>query len=82
MSLSPPGPGALFWTSERFQQNSTTLRVHTTRPRCRQVLECGRASAAFPLTPAALSGNLDTIFTRFRAEANGSKNFVLRPVIK
>jgi hypothetical protein len=45
-------------------------------------LECGRASAAFPLTPAALSGNLDTIFTRFRAEANGSKNFVLRPVIK
>jgi len=29
-----------------------TLRVPAARPRRRQVLECGRASAAFPMAPA------------------------------
>ena len=38
--------------------HSMTLRVQAARPRCRQVLERGRASAAFPLAPAVMSGNL------------------------
>ncbi len=56
-----------------------TLCVHAARPRCRQVLECGRASAAFLPAPAVKSSNLDTILARFRVEANDPKNFVLRP---
>ena len=56
--------------------HSTTLRVCRAQPRRRQVLECGRASAAFPPATKPVSRNIYTILMLFRAQANGSKNSV------
>ena len=44
-----------------------------------QVLECGRASAAFPLAPTVIFSNLYTILMLFRAQASASKNTVSHP---
>ena len=42
--------------------HSTTLRVEGACPMCRQVMECARNSAAFPLAPAGLSSNQTPTF--------------------
>jgi len=42
----------------------------------RQVMECARDSAAFPLAPAGFSSNLYTNLARSTGDANDSKNFV------
>ncbi len=59
--------------------HSKTLRVPRAPPICRQVLECGRASAALPLAHAFLYENTYIRITNFRAEASASKNSVSHP---
>jgi hypothetical protein len=61
--------------------HSKTLRVHPKQPKDRQVLECVRASAAFPLAPTVLTRNLDTNLTLFSSDVKDSKNFVLHPIL-
>ena len=78
-SSSCPKSASFIGKAELVVPHSTTLRVASTLPTCRQVLECARASAALPLAHGHLYANTYTSFTIFQADATASKHFVSKP---